>query len=183
MSDRGLPTLSTDILPVSLHLPWRWRQCVLKSWGPPSRAHSVIIHKTTIWNEHLLLSLVSDTWTDILEFINDILTCITFLAPNDRLQLMYFCDTSDNIRIFFLQNLQARVLSSLPHLTHIHKLSRLHSHKLQCTVKQHGLDQCFSTFVRPRPGKFFFHKMRVRSQQIYLSVPFQFLLSSYIKLT
>ena len=36
------------------------------------------------------------------------------------------------------------------------------------------LDQCFSTFVRPRPGKFFFHKTRARSQQIYSSVPFHF---------
>jgi len=44
------------------------------------------------------------------------------------------------------------------------------------------LSQCFSTFVRPRPGKFFFHKTRARSQQIirkYLSI----FLSSYIKLT
>jgi hypothetical protein len=116
------------------------RQCVLNSWWPPSRVHSVIIHKTTIWNENLLLSLISDTQTDILEFINDILTCVTFQAPNDRLQLMYFCDTSNNISIFFLQNLQARVLSSLPHWTNIHTLLRLHSHKLQCTVKQHGLE-------------------------------------------
>jgi hypothetical protein len=30
------------------------------------------------------------------------------------------------------------------------------------------LNQCFSTFVRPRPGKFFFQKTRARSQQIYL---------------
>ena len=29
------------------------------------------------------------------------------------------------------------------------------------------LSQCFSNFVRPRPGKFFFHKTRARSQQIY----------------
>jgi len=29
------------------------------------------------------------------------------------------------------------------------------------------LRQCFSTFVRPRPGKFFFHKTRARSEQIY----------------
>jgi hypothetical protein len=29
------------------------------------------------------------------------------------------------------------------------------------------VEQCFSTFVRPRPGKFFFHKTRARSQQIY----------------
>jgi len=30
------------------------------------------------------------------------------------------------------------------------------------------LGQCFSTFVRPWPGIFFFHKTRARSQQIYL---------------
>jgi len=29
------------------------------------------------------------------------------------------------------------------------------------------LDQCFSTFVRPRPGRFFYYEMRTRSQQIY----------------
>ena len=45
------------------------------------------------------------------------------------------------------------------------------------------LNQCFSTFVRPRPGEFFFYKTRARFQQIYSSVPFQFFLSSYIKLT
>ena len=34
--------------------------------------------------------------------------------------------------------------------------------------KNHALEQCFSTFVRPRPGKFyFFYKTRARSQQIY----------------
>ena len=36
------------------------------------------------------------------------------------------------------------------------------------------LCQCLSTFVRPRPGKFFFHKTTARSQQIYSSVPFYF---------
>jgi hypothetical protein len=36
------------------------------------------------------------------------------------------------------------------------------------------LDQCFSTFVRPRPGKFFFYKTRVRLQQIYSKIHFQF---------
>jgi len=45
------------------------------------------------------------------------------------------------------------------------------------------LHQYFSTFVRPRPGKFFFHKTRAQSQQIYSSVPFLIFLSSYIKLT
>ena len=29
------------------------------------------------------------------------------------------------------------------------------------------LDQCFSSFVRSRPGKFFFHKTWARSEQIY----------------
>ena len=29
------------------------------------------------------------------------------------------------------------------------------------------IGQCFSTFVRPRPGKFFFYKKRAQSQQIY----------------
>ena len=32
---------------------------------------------------------------------------------------------------------------------------------------QSALQQCFSTFVRPRPGKLFFQKTRARSQQIY----------------
>ena len=36
----------------------------------------------------------------------------------------------------------------------------------------YGLHQCFSTFVRPRHGKFFFLKTRASSQQIYSSVPF-----------
>ena len=45
-------------------------------------------------------------------------------------------------------------------------------------------DQCFSTFVRPRPGKFFFHKTRAHFQHFYPSVPFKLLfLSLYIKLT
>jgi len=30
------------------------------------------------------------------------------------------------------------------------------------------IEQCFSTFARPQPGKFFFYKMRALSQQIYL---------------
>jgi len=33
--------------------------------------------------------------------------------------------------------------------------------------RNHALDQYFSTFVRSRPGKFFFHKTKARSQQIY----------------
>ena len=31
---------------------------------------------------------------------------------------------------------------------------------------RHTVRQCLSTFVRPRHGKFFFHKKRARSQQI-----------------
>jgi hypothetical protein len=37
------------------------------------------------------------------------------------------------------------------------------------------LCQCFSTFVKPRSGKFFFYKKRDRSQQIYLSNLFKFI--------
>ena len=36
--------------------------------------------------------------------------------------------------------------------------------------KDDRVEQCSSTFVWPRPGKFFFHKTRARSQQIYSSV-------------
>ena len=44
--------------------------------------------------------------------------------------------------------------------------------------------QCFSTTVRPRPGKFFILKTGARSQQIYSLNTFPiFFLSSYIKLT
>ena len=47
------------------------------------------------------------------------------------------------------------------------------------SARPHGktrlsLDQCFSNFVRPRPGKFFFHKTRARSQQIYSYIPLHF---------
>jgi len=37
-----------------------------------------------------------------------------------------------------------------------------------------SLHQCFSTFMRPQPGKFFFYKTRARSQQIYSQIPFRF---------
>jgi len=61
-------------------------------------------------------------------------------------------------------------------------LHNLRLYSIGCS-RLYGIAQCFSTFVRPRPGKLFFHKTRARSQQIYSSVPFQFFLSSYIKLT
>jgi len=38
----------------------------------------------------------------------------------------------------------------------------------------HITNQSFSTFVRPRPGKYFLHKTRARFEQVYSSVPFQF---------
>jgi len=40
------------------------------------------------------------------------------------------------------------------------------------TQHESSLMQCFSTFVRPRPGKFFFHKTRARFQQIYIYMHF-----------
>jgi hypothetical protein len=44
-----------------------------------------------------------------------------------------------------------------------------YKHAIPASERQqrHALDQCFSTFGRPRPGEFFFHKTRARSQQIY----------------
>ena len=47
----------------------------------------------------------------------------------------------------------------------------------------HPLYQCFSTFVRPRPGKLFFYKTRARSQTNLLVNTFPIFLSSYIKIT
>jgi hypothetical protein len=44
------------------------------------------------------------------------------------------------------------------------------------------LEQCFSTFVRPRPGKFFFYKTRARGPTNLLLNNFPFFLSLYIKL-
>ena len=40
-------------------------------------------------------------------------------------------------------------------------------HQNACPDVNITLDPCFSAFVRKRPGKFFFHKTRARSQQIY----------------
>jgi len=34
-------------------------------------------------------------------------------------------------------------------------------------IRARVINQCFSTIVGPLPGKFFFHKTRVSSQQIY----------------
>jgi len=56
---------------------------------------------------------------------------------------------------------------------------RLIRFDLLCRLNASGisvrtLDQSFLTTVRPRPGKFFFHKTRAQSQQIYSSVRFQF---------
>jgi hypothetical protein len=44
------------------------------------------------------------------------------------------------------------------------------------------LDQCFPTFVRPRPGKLFFYKTRARGPTNFLVNIFQIFLSSSIKL-
>jgi len=57
--------------------------------------------------------------------------------------------------------------------THVQRfnLNRLTRYNLQQllggTPKVTHVEQWFSTFVRPRPGKFFFYKTRARSQQIY----------------
>ena len=88
-----------------------------------------------------------------------------------------------------------RVISSsqipLPNNTHTHNHNRqtsMHPVGFEPTIsagerpQSYALGQCFSTFVRPRPGKIFFHKMRARSQKIYSQKLSNFFLSSYIKL-
>ena len=66
-----------------------------------------------------------------------------------------------------------RLLTQLTTLPRpLHPILRLRMRTLWCaipTVAFTGscVEQCFSTFVRPRPGKFFFHKTKARSQQIY----------------
>jgi hypothetical protein len=63
-----------------------------------------------------------------------------------------------------LESVVTLFIGRLPYTTGFHN-----KHLLYCTqpMKLDHLDQCFSTFVRPRPGKFFFHKARARYQQIY----------------
>ena len=60
-------------------------------------------------------------------------------------------------------------LQSYPNLQ-----TEFQENRAKSVIKTAYLDQCFSTFVRQRPGKFFFNKTRTRYQQIYSSVPFQF---------
>jgi hypothetical protein len=50
------------------------------------------------------------------------------------------------------------------------------------TPQRNVIVQCFSTFVRPRPGKFFFYKTRARAPPNLLVNTFPIFLSSYIKL-
>ena len=58
-------------------------------------------------------------------------------------------------------------LSFLTNISIIIFLSMRLVQKKSRTVFLKTLCQCFSTFVRPRPVNFFFHKTRTRSQQIY----------------
>ena len=85
---------------------------------------------------------------------------------------------------FYINTLNITMVHDTPLLCHIWKSSKtctdadlfwpisfppcyyygICPHKLQLN---NLLNQCFSTFVRPRPGKLFFYKKRARSQQIY----------------
>jgi hypothetical protein len=62
---------------------------------------------------------------------------------------------------------QLRYVLSVAKTTHSHKTWAEVSSSAPHSVSQpHYIEQCFSTFVRPRPGKFLFYKTRARSQQI-----------------
>jgi len=56
---------------------------------------------------------------------------------------------------------------SLPYNTQHLQQTDIHDPGGNRAPSRRSLRQCFPTFVRPRPGKFFFHKTRPRSQQIY----------------
>jgi len=81
------------------------------------------------------------------------------------------------VRFLYLKLINLFILLELQNCVLWYNLEAL-PNRIDC------LDQCFSTFVRPRPNKFFFHKTRARSQQIYSQILSNFFfLSSYIKLT
>ena len=48
-------------------------------------------------------------------------------------------------------------------------LDNVRGQNAECGIYSYhfALEQRFSSFVRPQPGKFFFHKTRARSQKIY----------------
>ena len=52
-------------------------------------------------------------------------------------------------------------------LTNFSPIARYTPKPLDQQIGNYTRVQCFLTFVRPRPGKFFFYKTRARSQQIY----------------
>jgi hypothetical protein len=74
------------------------------------------------------------------------------------------------IFFFFRQACITCWLRELAHLCNsvcVMELSQVRCLMLKNKIYSAPLHQCFSTFVRPRAVKFFFHKTRARSQQIY----------------
>jgi hypothetical protein len=57
-----------------------------------------------------------------------------------------------------------RLLNKNLHVLHI--VSLIEMSTCLPPLRADRLEQCFSNFMRPRPGKFFFYKTRARSQQI-----------------
>jgi hypothetical protein len=77
--------------------------------------------------------------------------------------------TADKLYLTF-QSLAVTVCTTSLNIQKIlHSSQRIFISFLRVSGKtvEFSLCRCFSTFVRPRPGKFFFHKTRARSQQIY----------------
>ena len=61
-----------------------------------------------------------------------------------------------------------QLITNLRHDRTASLLSLFSFRKAKCNCKHVShVGQCFSTFMRPRSGKFFFHNTRARSQQIY----------------
>jgi hypothetical protein len=89
------------------------------------------------------------------------------------------------LRTVFSVRIQGPQLKTRLHLTHFFYSPLQGSQTIHCV--EHGVPQTaskavFSTFVRPRPGKFFAYKTRARGPTNLLVNTFSIFLSSYIKL-
>jgi len=125
---------------------------------------TVICHPKTFW-------IVLTENINVLCIVN----CVEISLQNQFYihQNVYISDVSI-LHVSALQVCHHEEVHSVANVTP--SISQLHSRWVQTEshigtlikMSLKTLEQCFSTFVRPWPGKFsFFHKTRARSQQIY----------------
>ena len=91
--------------------------------------------------------------------------CVTLLPMSTRLVLKRWKFTTRSCKNFrFRRKICCPVHDNFEEIMANQNLVHVTG---QYTHSTRPLTQCFSTFARPRPGKFFFYKTRARSQQIY----------------